>query len=366
MAKTLSNSGIVTGQTIKASEISQSIDALTGTEAYDITISGSLTITGSTNIDGDIFFNPSSSTTGTSVLTINPTTGKIFRTGSYSSGGSGPTPSLETVTTAGNTTTNAITTGNITSTGVISASGNLFASVADNNNSLFKVVVYDTATGRFYRTGSYSIGSGGGGGGSVGTLQQVTDSGSSTTNALTIQQSQSNGYESSSFMTLWANSSVDIMRNKGFIDFKFTDTNVNEWPQVRIGAQAGPNIDAGSLPDEGKGAFVVYTNNATGNGPGSPSNLDERFRVDYRGNVGIGSTDPGEKLTVLGNISASGGLNASTLDISNNLEINSVGYLTISSSRIFIDFLPDVDPNQLDQLYTTEINGLRVIAVSDG
>ena len=47
MAKVLSLTGIATGEIIKASEISQSIDALTGNEAYDITISGSLTLTGS-------------------------------------------------------------------------------------------------------------------------------------------------------------------------------------------------------------------------------------------------------------------------------------------------------------------------------
>ena len=162
MAKTLSNSGIVTGQTIKASEVSQSIDALTGTEAYDITISGSLTVTGSTSIDGDVFINPTSATTGTSVLTINPTTGKIFRTGSYSTGGGGggSVGTLQQVTTLGSITTNAITTGNITSSGAISASGNLFTNVDDSGlvfgASSFKVVVYDTATGRFYRTGSFS------------------------------------------------------------------------------------------------------------------------------------------------------------------------------------------------------------------
>ena len=54
MAKTLSQTGIVSGQTIKASEISQSIDAFTGVEEYDITISGSLVVTGSLNISGSI------------------------------------------------------------------------------------------------------------------------------------------------------------------------------------------------------------------------------------------------------------------------------------------------------------------------
>jgi hypothetical protein len=47
MALTLSTTGIVDGQLITAAQISQSIDALTGAEAYDITISGSLKLTGS-------------------------------------------------------------------------------------------------------------------------------------------------------------------------------------------------------------------------------------------------------------------------------------------------------------------------------
>jgi len=52
MANTLSKTGITNGQTIQPSHVTQSIDAFTGTEAYDITLSGSLTLTGSHNIDG--------------------------------------------------------------------------------------------------------------------------------------------------------------------------------------------------------------------------------------------------------------------------------------------------------------------------
>ncbi len=47
MALTLSKTGIVDGQLITAAQISQSIDALPGVEAYDVTISGSLKLTGS-------------------------------------------------------------------------------------------------------------------------------------------------------------------------------------------------------------------------------------------------------------------------------------------------------------------------------
>jgi len=52
MARTLSNSGIATGFTILAGQVSQSIDALTKAKAYDITISGSLTVTGSLLFSG--------------------------------------------------------------------------------------------------------------------------------------------------------------------------------------------------------------------------------------------------------------------------------------------------------------------------
>jgi len=54
MAKTLSKSGIATGQDILAGHVTQSIDALTSIDAYNISISGSLVITGSTNISGSL------------------------------------------------------------------------------------------------------------------------------------------------------------------------------------------------------------------------------------------------------------------------------------------------------------------------
>jgi hypothetical protein len=47
MALTLSKTNISTGNTIQAPDVSQSIDAFTGAAAYDITLSGSLQLTGS-------------------------------------------------------------------------------------------------------------------------------------------------------------------------------------------------------------------------------------------------------------------------------------------------------------------------------
>jgi hypothetical protein len=62
--------------TIESWHISQSVDAFTGVEAYDITISGSLTLTGSLAIQG--LTDPAL----TDVLTIDTSTGQIYYTSS--------------------------------------------------------------------------------------------------------------------------------------------------------------------------------------------------------------------------------------------------------------------------------------------
>ena len=53
MALTLSNSGISSGSVINAAQISQSIDAFTGAEAYNITLSGSFTMKGDQQVTSD-------------------------------------------------------------------------------------------------------------------------------------------------------------------------------------------------------------------------------------------------------------------------------------------------------------------------
>ena len=59
MVKTLSKTGISTDGTITAAHVTQSIDALTGTQDYDITITGNTVVaslTASANVDfnGDL------------------------------------------------------------------------------------------------------------------------------------------------------------------------------------------------------------------------------------------------------------------------------------------------------------------------
>jgi hypothetical protein len=54
MANTLSKSGIVTGHEVDAWHVTQSIDAFTKVSAYDITVSGSFTLTGSLKVSGSV------------------------------------------------------------------------------------------------------------------------------------------------------------------------------------------------------------------------------------------------------------------------------------------------------------------------
>jgi len=76
MALILDKIGIITGNTVEAYHVTQSIDAFTGIAAYDITLSGSLQVTGSVAING--LTNPSKA----DVLTYDTTTGQVFYTAS--------------------------------------------------------------------------------------------------------------------------------------------------------------------------------------------------------------------------------------------------------------------------------------------
>lgn len=183
MAKILSKAGIASLNIVRPWHVSQSVDAFAGLKEYDIYLSGSFNTTGSitatgnisgsarvfgthmiaTNVistpsiengttsdpiaindsitllnaisnditssghyssSGDIFFNPSNTTTGTSVLTIDPSTGQVFRTGSYTGGGGG---SAFPFTGSAGITGSINLIGPITSSGDISSSGDFYA-----------------------------------------------------------------------------------------------------------------------------------------------------------------------------------------------------------------------------------------------
>ena len=84
MANTFISTSIATGLVIEASHVTQSADAFTGTEAYDITISGSLTNTGPSTLTG--LTNLVASDASNLTLEINESASFNFLTGGPNSG----------------------------------------------------------------------------------------------------------------------------------------------------------------------------------------------------------------------------------------------------------------------------------------
>jgi len=136
----------------------------------------------------------------------------------------------------------------------------------------------------------------------------------------------------------------DLNQQKTFIDFNLLDGNDNEYPQVRIGAEVGQNGDADSQVKEGAGAFVVYTNNATGSGPGSPTGLAERFRVDYEG-----------KGTFTNDLQVSGNITSSTSGGNHGIKV-----ITANDAEAFI-ILGDPEDNSMGGIaYNNATNSLDI------
>jgi hypothetical protein len=86
MPKTLSNTGIAFNEPIYAANVTQSIDAFTATEAYQVDISGSLSVTGAVSITGvgstGFKFINLPDGNFTNVLVNQPSTGYTYVTGS--------------------------------------------------------------------------------------------------------------------------------------------------------------------------------------------------------------------------------------------------------------------------------------------
>lgn len=153
----------------------------------------------------------------------------------------------------------------------------------------------------------------------------VNVTGDTMTGDLTIKR----GHGDLTFLTLkQEDTSGDLVAQKSFIDFTFVDSNTNETPQVRIGAEVGNNDgSASSLGEEGMGAFVVYTNNADTDAGAAGTSLAERLRVDRLGRVGIGSSNPAHPLHVVGDI-------YTTSDFRGNSIISTNAALSIDNTGI--------------------------------
>ena len=143
MAKQLSKSGISTNDAILAWHVTQSVDAFTGTDAYDVTVSGSLTITGSTSgtftgsftgsFDGSIT-SASYATTATSASYATTATSASYAlTASFLEGGVTSASYAATASYILASNINQPFT-DITASGNISASGTIVANKIESSN----------------------------------------------------------------------------------------------------------------------------------------------------------------------------------------------------------------------------------------
>jgi hypothetical protein len=173
MANILTKTGITTGQTIQPFHVTQSVDAFTGITAYDITISGSLTLTGSVSslngFTGNLVGTSSWATNAIVSNTVRPsntvsnfgyTVPYLSGTGStatlfYSATGPKYNPSTDTLTTANlvgtaSRATEAVTATNLNGTAYPSGS-------AVGAASVFKFIAGAAKTGNPTPTAAIGI-----------------------------------------------------------------------------------------------------------------------------------------------------------------------------------------------------------------
>ena len=155
MAKNLSLSGIQTGQAIEAKHVTQSIEAFTGAEAYDITVSGSLTVQGPVQGTAGTLNNFSSSYALTASYALN---------GGSGGGGGGSVGTLQQVMESGSITTLVITASvGISSSGAIispSFTGSLSGSALEAISASFAQTasyVLNAVSASFSQTASYVL-----------------------------------------------------------------------------------------------------------------------------------------------------------------------------------------------------------------
>ena len=195
--------------------------------------------------------------------------------------------------------------GNITASGDISASGLLFASASDDNGTLGSIAVamYDTASGRFYYTGSSALGdttslalsaSAGvhvsaseGTGFSIGLMQSASfTSGSGGGLKVTAGATNNIEFELVSVLSSSAQIATDISGAIGAATASLSASIVGTTNEVEVVGTAGGTIQIG-LPDN-----VTITGDLTVNGTTTSINTDQLLVEDPFILLASSSTDP--------------------------------------------------------------------------
>jgi len=200
--------------------------------------------------------------------------------------------------------------------------------------------------------------------GSLGEQFEATATGSNSPGTGTAREAE---YETTAITI--SSDFGDLVAQRTYIDFVFTDDNSNETPQVRIGAQVGDNDkNADGIIEEGHGAFVIYTNNADTGAGAAGASLVERMRVDHLGNVGIGTNNPATALDVVGDINVVGDITLGDTNPTITFNDSSLTNLSHTISSSSDNLRISVDTNDVDAGSKLEIfdNGTEVARFSVG
>ena len=278
---------------------------------------------------------------------------------------------------------NIDSTGNITASGNISASGTIEGDglLLSNNNGIFfggigviskggsiepltfasdtelqgktKITGNVTASGDISASGDFTARSG-----SLRNLLVGTNipaaSGSLPTSPLTVQANASSGVIDLEVAKFVRDVNTDIKdNNAGYLRFGLLDNSgvgaFEEYESARIQWEAKSNTE------EDTSLLSFWTSH--------DDTLSQQMTIDNLGNVGIGTTTPGEKLEVIGNISASGriyGRQFEQIETSFIFEANASNF-----NQYDVDFvyMPFSNQSTIEQTSTTNINVNRAAVV---
>ena len=199
---------------------------------------------------------------------------------------------------------------NITASGNISSSGTITMLTASIGGGIFT---------------SASLAAGGGGGGSMDNFTLTADGGSNQTiadgNTLDIAGGDGITTAVEPIDTVTVN--VDASQDGHISSILTTDLKLGEDAQTKIDFETNNEIHFDVNNAE---LFNMTGNQLSGSGvsTGSFGRLDATSLpnigyANFTGSVGIGTTSPGEKLEVIGNISASGELSANTIVVGSTI-----------------------------------------------
>jgi hypothetical protein len=370
MARTLTQIGIETGNVVEAYHVSQSIDAFTGVEAYDISLSGSFNMTGLINGQPGVINPLTASWAITASYAENagggagfPFTGSAQITGSlgltgsfginknisFISGSDLPSAVGATAVYAGGYTTPNI--GRLfigDNTGwqfhFSRISGSIPADIVTIRDRGQVIISNSSASGAFRVDGNY--------------INPAIFSGADLFAGITPKYSLESNLGSSAYNHLL------VMRGSTIAETAFTRRN---------GIVFKMSSESDSNESSKMGAVYLESTEGWSNNPSLcfATYNNERMRINTNGDVGIGKTSPSAKLDVNGNVRVTGSITTPSF-ITNTMNVtyaNNAGNATYANSAGTAPYANDAGTATYANsagTATTAGNGVTTVTLTGG